>query len=394
MSSDINKSLGFETKAIHAGQEPDPSTGAVIGPIYATSTYAQESPGVFKGYDYSRSANPTRESLEECMAALESGSRGFAFASGMAATGTILELLDSGGHVICMDDLYGGTYRLFENVRKRSAGLEFSFVDLSDPQQLAHSLRENTKMIWVESPSNPLLKIVDLNLVSRFGRENGLITVCDNTFCSPFIQKPLDFGIDIVVHSATKYLNGHSDVVGGVTVCAKHREDLADQLFYLSNSVGGILSPFDSFLLLRSLKTLAVRMEKHCDSASRLAQYLDNHPLIEKVIYPGLVSHPQYDIAKRQMDRFGGMITAILKGGLSASQTFLENTRVFSLAESLGGVESLIEHPAIMTHASVPKEVRDEIGIVDGLVRFSVGIETYEDLQLDLEQALSCISQK
>ena len=394
MMSKISKNSGFETKAIHAGQVPDPNNGAIMTPIYATSTYVQESPGVHQGYEYSRSHNPTRKALEECITSLENGSKGYAFASGMAAIGTVLEILNSGDHVVAMDDLYGGTYRLFENVRKRSAGLDFSFVDLSDLNKLEDAVQPNTKMIWVESPTNPLLKLVDLAEIAKFAKANNIISVCDNTFCSPFIQKPLDFGIDIVVHSATKYLNGHSDVVGGVTVCAKDREDLADQLFYLSNSVGGILSPFDSFLLLRSLKTLAVRMEKHCDSASRLAQYLDNHPSIEKVIYPGLVSHPQYDIAKRQMDRFGGMITAILKGGLPASQTFLENTKVFSLAESLGGVESLIEHPAIMTHASVPKEVRDEIGIVDGLVRFSVGIETYEDLQLDLEQALSCISQK
>ena len=388
LSSEINKSLGFETKAIHAGQEPDPSTGAVIGPIYATSTYAQESPGVFKGYDYSRSANPTRESLEECMAALESGSRGFAFASGMAATGTILELLDSGSHVICMDDLYGGTYRLFENVRKRSAGLEFSFVDLSDPQQLTHALRENTKMIWVESPSNPLLKIVDLNLVSRFGRENGLITVCDNTFCSPYIQKPLDLGFDIVTHSATKYLNGHSDVVGGVTVCAEGRDDLADQLAYLANAVGSIMSPFDSFLVLRSLKTLAVRMERHSENAMVIAKFLKAHDAVQKVYYPGLSDHPNHGVACEQMSSFGGMVTAVLKRGLPAARKFLENTEIFTLAESLGGVESLIEHPAIMTHASVPKEMREKLGIDDGLVRLSVGIESIDDLILDVEKAL------
>ena len=390
--SDLRKINQFDTLSVHAGIKSDPLTGAVMTPIYATSTFAQDTPGKDKGYEYSRSQNPTREVLEASLAELENGHKAFAFASGVAAQTAVIDLLKPGDHVIAFDDLYGGTFRLFNEIKAKSSNIDFTFVDLNT--NFSKHIQKNTKMIWVETPTNPLLKIADLKRIARIAKKHKLLTVCDNTFATPINQRPLDFGIDIVVHSATKYLNGHSDVVGGVTVCAKHREDLADQLFYLSNSVGGILSPFDSFLLLRSLKTLAVRMEKHCDSASRLAQYLDNHPSIEKVIYPGLVSHPQYDIAKRQMDRFGGMITAILKGGLPASQTFLENTKVFSLAESLGGVESLIEHPAIMTHASVPKEVRDEIGIVDGLVRFSVGIETYEDLQLDLEQALSCISQK
>ena len=387
----ISKNSGFDTKAIHAGQNPDPTNGAIMTPIYATSTYVQQSPGIHQGYEYSRSHNPTRKALEDCICALENGSKGFAFASGMAAIGTVLEILNSGDHVIAMDDLYGGTYRLFEDVRKRSSGLEFSFVDLSDSKKLQEAIRPNTKMIWVESPTNPLLKLVDLSVIAKFAKDNNIISVCDNTFCSPYIQKPLDFGIDIVVHSATKYLNGHSDVVGGVVVCAEDREDLSDEMFYLSNSVGGILSPFDSFLLLRSLKTLSVRMDRHCESALKLSKFLENHKAIEKVIYPGLISHPQHHVAKKQMHKFGGMITAILKGGLNASKTFLENTKIFSLAESLGGVESLIEHPAIMTHASVPQRVREQIGIEDGLVRFSVGIETYEDLEKDLDQALKAV---
>ncbi len=389
--TEISKNSGFETKAIHSGQKPDPTNGAIMTPIYATSTYVQQSPGIHQGYEYSRSHNPTRKALEDCICALENGSKGFAFASGMAAIGTVLEILNSGDHVIAMDDLYGGTYRLFEDVRKRSSGLEFSFVDLSDSKKLQEAIRPNTKMIWVESPTNPLLKLVDLSVIAKFAKDNNIISVCDNTFCSPYIQKPLDFGIDIVVHSATKYLNGHSDVVGGVVVCAEDREDLSDDMFYLSNSVGGILSPFDSFLLLRSLKTLSVRMDRHCESALKLSKFLENHKAIEKVIYPGLISHPQHHVAKKQMHKFGGMITAILKGGLNASKTFLENTKIFSLAESLGGVESLIEHPAIMTHASVPQKVREQIGIEDGLVRFSVGIETYEDLEKDLDQALKAV---
>ena len=386
-----SKNSGFETKAIHAGQKPDPTNGAIMTPIYATSTYVQQSPGIHQGYEYSRSHNPTRKALEDCICALENGSKGFAFASGMAAIGTVLEILNSGDHVIAMDDLYGGTYRLFEDVRKRSSGLEFSFVDLSDSKKLQEAIRPNTKMIWVESPTNPLLKLVDLSVIAKFAKDNNIISVCDNTFCSPYIQKPLDFGIDIVVHSATKYLNGHSDVVGGVVVCAEDREDLSDEMFYLSNSVGGILSPFDSFLLLRSLKTLSVRMDRHCESALKLSKFLENHKAIEKVIYPGLTSHPQHNVAQKQMHKFGGMITAILKGGLNASKTFLENTKIFSLAESLGGVESLIDHPAIMTHASVPQKVREQIGIEDGLVRFSVGIETYEDLEKDLDKALKAV---
>ena len=378
---------GFETKAIHAGQEPDPTTGAIMTPISVSSTYVQESPGVHKGYDYSRSINPTRKALESCIAELEGGLAGFAFSSGMAATSTVLEILNTGDHVIAMDDLYGGTYRLFENVRKRSAGLEFTFTDLSNFSNLEAALRPNTKMIWVESPTNPLLKIVDLKAVSEFAKKHNIIAVCDNTFCSPYLQKPLDIGFDIVVHSATKYLNGHSDVVGGVAVSSD--ESLAEQLAYLVNATGSIMSPFDSFLVLRSLKTLAVRMERHCKNAIKIAHFLEQHPAIEKVYYPGLPSHPQHQIALKQMSGFGGMISVVVKGGLTNATSFLERTKLFFLAESLGGVESLIEHPAIMTHASVPEEIRNEIGVVDGLVRLSVGIETLEDLVADLDNALS-----
>ena len=386
--NDRNEKQGFSTKAIHAGQQPDPSTGAIMTPIYASSTYVQQSPGVHQGYEYSRSHNPTRKALEDCIAALENGSTGYAFASGMSATATVLELLDSGDHVIAMDDLYGGTYRLFENVRKRSAGLEFTFANLSNLEVLETSLQDNTKMIWVESPTNPLLKLVNLKAVAEFAKKHNLIAVCDNTFCSPYVQKPLDFGFDLVVHSATKYINGHSDVVGGIVVCGPDRQDLVEQMFYLSNAIGSIMSPFDSYLVMRSLKTLSIRMERHCDSAMQVAQYLEQHEAIEKVYYPGLQSHPQHELAKQQMNGFGGMISVVLKGGLASAKTFLENTQLFSLAESLGGVESLIEHPAIMTHASVPEAIRNEIGIVDGLVRLSVGIETLEDLIADIEIAL------
>mgnify|MGYP001315790234 FL=1 len=380
---------GFATKAIHSGQEPDPATGAIIGPIYTSSTYVQESPGEHKGYDYSRTSNPTRKALEICMTDLEEGGQGFAFSSGMAATATVLELLDTGDHIISMDDLYGGTYRLFENVRKRSSGLEFSYSNLSSLDGLESLLKPNSRMIWVESPSNPLLKIVDLEKVSAFAKKHNLISVCDNTFCSSYVQKPLNLGFDVVLHSATKYLNGHSDVIGGLVVSSQEREDLAEQLAFLSNSIGSIMSPFDSFLVLRSLKTLAVRMEKHCENAFEIASFLEEHEAIEKIYYPGLPNHPNHEIAKKQMNGFGGMITVVLKGGLKTATTFLERTKIFALAESLGGVESLIEHPAIMTHASVPAEVRKELGIEDGLVRLSVGIESVEDLLEDLNQALS-----
>ena len=388
MSRKKNKQ-GFETRAIHAGQEPDPTTGAIMTPIYTSSTYVQESPGVHKGYDYSRSTNPTRKALEACIADLEGSNFGYAFASGMSASATVLEILSSGDHVIAMDDLYGGTYRLFENVRKRSAGLDFTFCDLSDVKALEASLKPNTKMIWIETPTNPLLKIADLKAISSFAKNNNLIAVCDNTFCSPFVQNPLEFGFDIVVHSATKYLNGHSDLIGGVVVCSDGKTELAEQLLYLQNAVGSIMNPFDSFLLLRSLKTLPVRMERHCSNAIQIANFLESHNSIQRVIYPGLESHPQHEIAKEQMNGFGGMISVEIKGGLEGAKKFLERTEIFSLAESLGGVESLIEHPAIMTHASIPPEVREEIGISDGLVRLSVGIEALEDLTDDLEKALA-----
>ena len=386
--ADKKNKQGFDTRAIHAGQEPDPTTGAIMTPIYTSSTYVQESPGVHKGYDYSRSINPTRKALEACVADLEGSSYGYAFSSGMAACSTVLEVLNSGDHVIAMDDLYGGTYRLFEDVRKRSAGLEFTFSDLSDFSTVESSIRNNTKMIWVETPTNPLLKIVDLKKIAKFAKENNLISVCDNTFCSPYIQNPLELGFDIVVHSATKYLNGHSDLIGGIVVCSNHKTELADQILYLQNAIGSIMNPFDSFLLLRSLKTLAVRMERHCENAMQIASFLDSHEAIEKVIYPGLQSHPQHDLAKKQMKHYGGMLTLILKGGLDSARLFLERTEIFSLAESLGGVEILIEHPAIMTHASIPPDVREEIGITDGLVRLSVGIESLDDLIQDLKVAL------
>ena len=388
MSRKKNKQ-GFETRAIHAGQEPDPTTGAIMTPIYTSSTYVQESPGVHKGYDYSRSINPTRKALEACIADLEGSNFGYAFASGMSASATVLEILSSGDHVIAMDDLYGGTYRLFENVRKRSAGLDFTFCDLSDVKALEASLKPNTKMIWIETPTNPLLKIADLKAIASFAKNNNLIAVCDNTFCSPFVQNPLEFGFDIVVHSATKYLNGHSDLIGGVVVCSDDKTELAEQLLYLQNAVGSIMNPFDSFLLLRSLKTLPVRMERHCSNAIQIANFLESHNSIQRVIYPGLESHPQHEIAKKQMNGFGGMISVEIKGGLEGAKKLLERTEIFSLAESLGGVESLIEHPAIMTHASIPPEVREEIGISDGLVRLSVGIEALEDLTDDLEKALA-----
>ncbi len=387
MSKVTQQRPGFATRAIHAGQEPDPSTGAIMVPIYATSTYVQESPGRHKGYEYSRTQNPTRMAYERCIADLESGHAGFAFASGMAATATLLELLDSGSHVLCMDDLYGGTYRLFETVRRRSAGLEFSFVDMADPATVAAAIRPNTRMIWVESPSNPLLKLVDLEQVAALGRQRGILTVADNTFATPWIQRPLEHGFDLVMHSATKYLNGHSDMIGGVVVVGDNAE-LVERLTYLHNAVGGIAGPFDSFLALRGLKTLPLRMERHCANARMVANWLAAHPEVDKVYYPGLASHPQHALARRQMRDFGGMVTAVLGGGLEQARHFLERCRIFALAESLGGVESLIEHPAIMSHASLPPDRRAALGINDGLVRLSVGIEDVDDLLADLAQAL------
>lgn len=378
----------FATRAIHAGQTPDPTTGAVMTPIYATSTYVQTSPGVHQGYEYSRTHNPTRAAFEACMADLESGYAGFGFASGMAAIGTVLELLDSRAHVVAVDDLYGGSYRLFHNVRKRSAGLEFSFVDLSRIELLEQAITPETRMVWVETPTNPLLKIVDLQAVVNIAKRHKLLTVCDNTFASPYLQRPLEYGFDIVVHSTTKYLNGHSDVVGGVAVV---REDpwLANQMAFLQNSVGAIAGPFDAFLALRGLKTLPLRMERHCNNAHAVAGFLAAHPKVAQVYYPGLDDHPQHRLAKQQMEAFGGMVTIILQGGLEEARRFLERCELFALAESLGGVESLIEHPAIMTHASLPPELRQAIGIDDSLVRLSVGIEALEDLLADLKYALS-----
>ncbi|HEY1291052.1 MAG TPA: PLP-dependent aspartate aminotransferase family protein [Burkholderiales bacterium] len=379
--------MKFETKVIHAGQEPDPRTGAVMTPIYATSTYAQSSPGEHKGYDYARTRNPTRDALEACVAELEGGKHGFAFASGMAAIGTVLELLDSGSHVVAMDDLYGGSYRILERVRKRSAALQPSFVDLSKTENLEAAIRPNTKMLWVESPTNPLLKLVDLEAVAAIARKRGIISVCDNTFASPWVQRPLEYGFDIVVHSTTKYLNGHSDVIGGIAILKDdtHKERLG----FLQNAVGGVPSPFDAFLTLRGIKTLAVRMERHCGNAMHIAAFLEKHPKVQRVIYPGLATHPQHLLAARQMSqRYGGMVTAVLKGGLAASRRFLERCELFTLAESLGGVESLIEHPAIMTHASLPEDVRANLGIDEGLVRLSVGIENVDDLIAELKHAL------
>jgi cystathionine gamma-lyase len=378
----------FGTRAIHAGQSPEPATGAIMTPIYATSTYVQVSPGVHKGFEYSRSQNPTRFAYERCVASLEGGTRGFAFASGLAATSTILELLDSGDHVIASDDLYGGSYRLFERVRRRSAGLTFSFVDMSNPENVRAAATARTRLIWVETPSNPMLKLLDLAAVAEVGRLIGAITAADNTFASPYVQRPLEFGFDLVMHSATKYLNGHSDVIGGVAVVGDNRE-LADRLAFLQNAVGGIAGPFDAFLALRGLKTLHLRMAAHCDNALRVARWLEAHSRVERIIYPGLESHPQHQLARRQMKGFGGMITMILKGDLDSTRRFLERCELFALAESLGGVESLIEHPAIMTHASVPQAQRAALGISDTLVRLSVGVEDYDDLIEDLAQALA-----
>ena len=380
-----SKHLSFATRTIHAGQTPDPSTGAIMTPIYATSTYVQQSPGDHQGFEYSRSQNPTRNAYERCLADLESGSHGFAFASGMAAIATVLELIDSGSHILAMEDLYGGSFRLFDGVRQRSAGLSFTFADLSDPAALESQIRPETRMIWVESPTNPMLTLVDLAAVARVAKANDLLFVVDNTFASPYLQRPLEFGADVVVHSATKYLNGHSDVVGGAVVV--NGDPLAERLWYLQNAVGAIAGPFDSFLALRGLKTLALRMQRHCENADKIAHWLEKHANVEHVIYPGLASHPQHGLAVRQMSGFGGMITFFIKGGLNAARRFLENCRLFALAESLGGVESLVEHPGIMTHASVPPEKRAALGISDTLIRLSVGVEDVDDLITDLSHA-------
>ncbi|CAN5289925.1 PLP-dependent aspartate aminotransferase family protein [soil metagenome] len=381
--------LAFATRTIHGGQFPDPTTGAVMVPIYATSTYVQSSPGEHKGFEYSRSHNPTRFAFERCIADLESGTAGFAFASGLAAASTILEILDTGAHVIASDDLYGGSFRLFDKVRKRSAGLKFSFVDMGDLAAIEAAITPETRMIWVETPTNPMLRLADLSAIADLAKRRGLITVADNTFASPFVQRPLELGFDVVMHSATKYLNGHSDVVAGVAVVGDNAE-VAEQLKFLQNAVGAVLGPFDSFLALRGVKTLALRMQRACDSALTIAKWLSTRSDVAKVIYPGLPSHPQHELAKRQMlGGFGGIISVELKGDVSTARRMLERTRLFTLAESLGGVESLIEHPAIMTHASIPADQRAALDISDTLIRLSVGIEDCEDLISDLSEALS-----
>jgi cystathionine gamma-lyase len=380
--------LAFPTRTIHGGQNHDPLTGAVMVPIYATSTYAQESPGVHKGYEYSRSDNPTRAAFERCIADLETGTAAFAFASGLAGMATVLELLDSGDHVVASDDLYGGSFRLFDRVKRRSAGLGFSFVDLSDLAALESALTDETKMIWVETPTNPLLRLADLEAIARLARQRGILAVADNTFATPYAQRPLELGFDIVVHSTTKYLNGHSDMVGGVAVVGENRE-LAERLKFLQNAVGAIQGPFDSFLALRGVKTLALRMERHSSNAMKIARWLETRGEVARVVYPGLDSHPQHALAARQMSAFGGIVTVILRSDLDGTKRFLERCRLFTLAESLGGVESLIEHPGIMTHASLPPGQRARLGISDSLVRLSSGIEDADDLIADLEQALA-----
>ena len=376
----------FETRAIHAGCEPDSGTGAIMTPIFQTSTYVQESPGKHKGYDYSRTHNPTRTALERNIASLEEGKHGLAFSSGMSAITTITQMLNAGDHIICSDDVYGGTFRLFDKVLKKF-NLEFDFIDLTNLQSLERYIKNTTKLVWLESPSNPLLKLIDIEATARIAKSRGIVTVVDNTFATPFFQKPLKLGADIVMHSTTKYLNGHSDVIGGALVM--NDQELYNKLQFLQNAAGGVPGPFDCFLVLRGIKTLAIRMERHAGNALKIAQFLENHPKVRKVIYPGLTSHPQHELAKRQMTGFGGIVTFFIKGGLEAARKFLERVKVFSLAESLGGVESLIEHPAIMTHASLPKEVREKIGISDELIRVSVGIENVDDLIGDLKQALT-----
>ena len=390
MSQHDDKSQGFATRVIHAGQTPDPTTGALMPPIYANSTYLQDSPGVHKGFDYGRSHNPTRFALERCVADLEGGTRAFAFASGLATISTVLELIDAGSHVISGNDLYGGTFRLFDKVRQRSAGHRFSYVDLTDLAAFEAALQDDTRLVIVESPTNPLLSLSDLAAIARICRARGIISVADNTFASPYIQRPLELGFDIVLHSTTKYLNGHSDVIGGIAVVGQNPE-LADKLGFLQNAVGAISGPFDAFLTLRGVKTLALRMERHCSNALELAKWLEQQPQVKRVYYPGLPSHPQHELAKRQMHGFGGMISVDLNSDLEGARRFLENVKIFALAESLGGVESLIEHPAIMTHATIPPETRAKLGIGDGLVRLSVGVEDLEDLRDDLAYALTKI---
>jgi cystathionine gamma-lyase len=382
----MNKEFGFETRAIHAGQEPDPTTGAIMTPVYLTSTYVQKSPGVHKGYEYSRSHNPTRKAYEACIANLESGKHGFAFASGCSAALIALHLFKSGDHIVAGDDMYGGTFRLFDKILKPN-GFQFDYADLTAPDNFDKVVKPNTKMLWIETPTNPMMKLVDIRALSKKAHDRGVLVCVDNTFMSPYFQRPLELGADLVMHSSTKFINGHSDMVGGVVVV--NQEALAERLFFLSNAMGPIASPFDSFLAMRSLKTLAVRMNAHDENGRAVAEFLRSQPKVEKVIYPGFKDHPQHELAKRQTHGFGGMISFVLKGGIAETRRFLENVKVFSLAESLGGVESLVNHPAIMTHASVPPETRQRLGITDSLVRLSVGIETQKDLIHDLEQALA-----
>lgn len=384
------RKLSFNTRVIHGGQDVDQATGAVMIPIYTSSTYAQASPGQHQGFEYSRSQNPTRFAYERCVANLEDGTVGLAFASGMAATATILELVDCGAHIIAMDDMYGGTYRLMENVRKRSAGYSLSYIDLTDEDAFAAAITAETRMVWLETPSNPMLKLVNLQRIADIakGKNRDIIIVVDNTFATPYNQKPLNMGADIVMHSATKYLNGHSDMVGGMVVAGDNTE-LAEQLIYLQNAIGSIAGPFDSYLGLRGVKTLALRMKQHNTSAQIIAEWLAEHPKVAKVIYPGLQSHPQHTLATSQMKGFGGMVSFFIDTNLEGTRRFLEKVEIFALAESLGGVESLIEHPAIMTHASIPAEQRESLGIHDNFVRLSVGIEDTDDLIHDLEHALS-----
>lgn len=384
--SSVKEKMKFSTRAIHAGQQPDPTTGAIMTPVYLTSTYVQESPGVHKGWEYSRTHNPTRKAYENCIANLESGKFGFAFASGCAATTTVLHLLKQGDHVVAFDDMYGGTFRLFDKVLRHD-GYEFTFTDLTQVENFEKAIQPNTKMVWLETPTNPTLKLTDIAAICKIAKQKNILVAVDNTFMSPYFQRPLELGADIVVHSATKYIGGHSDVVGGVAVTNDLK--IAERLGFLSNSIGAVQGAFDSFLALRSLKTLPIRMKAHAENAMKVAEYLEAHPAVEKVIYPGLKSHPQHELAKQQMHGFGGMITFFVKGGLEASKKFLESVQVFALAESLGGVESLIEHPAIMTHASVPAEQRKALGIDDSLIRLSVGIEDVGDLLADLEQAFA-----
>ncbi|MEO6921121.1 MAG: PLP-dependent aspartate aminotransferase family protein [Collimonas sp.] len=385
--------MHFATRVIHAGQSPDPSTGAIMPPIYATSTFVQQSPGVNKGLDYGRSHNPTRWALERCVADLEQGGQAFAFASGMAAAANVLELLDAGAHVIAGDDLYGGTFRLFDKVRRRSAGLSFSYVNLVDPKNLLAAIRPETKMVWVETPTNPMLKLADLEAIGKICRERGIIAVADNTFASPMVQQPLTLGFDVVLHSTTKYLNGHSDIIGGIAVVGRepHQAEWLERLGFLQNSVGAIAGPFDSFLALRGIKTLALRVERHCQNGLELANWLESLPEVRRIHYPGLASHPQHALAQRQMQGYGGIISVDLNTDLAGAKRFLERCEIFALAESLGGVESLIEHPAIMTHATIPAEHRATLGISDSLIRLSVGVENIADLKKDLQNAFAAM---